>query len=85
MRNMANCAIFDCSTSRKEKYKHLSLFKIPGGQDDYNLEWSKKLINVITKTREVDPKLKKLIAEKKLWIYERHYAPTQIIQRKWII
>ena len=82
---MANCAIFGCSTSCKAKYKHLSLFKIPGGQDDYDLEWSKKLINVITKTREVDPKLKKLIEEKKLWICEIHYAPTQIIHCKWII
>ena len=76
---MANCAIFDCFSSRKEKYISISLFKVPGGNDEFSLNWSMKLINIIMKDRVVDEKLRKNVTEKKLWICEIHYLPSQII------
>ena len=52
---MANCAIFNCFTNRSNAiYKGISLFKVPGGSDEYNMEWSRKLINIITQGREMD-------------------------------
>ena len=76
---MANCAIFNCSSSRKDKYKGISLFKVPGGNDEFSHNWSMKLINIITKDRVVDEKLRKNVLKKKLWICEMHYLPSQII------
>ena len=80
---MANCAIFGCPISRKEQYKHISLLKVPGGKDEYSIEWSRKLIDVITKTRVSDKKLKQLIESKRLWICERHFLPNQVLHRKY--
>ena len=57
---MANCAIFNCSSSRKDKYKGINLFKVPGGNDEFSHNWSMKLINSITKDRVVDEKLRKI-------------------------
>ena len=39
---MANCAIFNCSSSRKDKHKGISLFKVPGGNDEFSHNWSMK-------------------------------------------
>ena len=82
---MANCAIPNCFTSRNEKYKGISLFKIPGGKGEYSMKWSKELLNIITKYRIIDTKLRKLIESKRLYICERHYLPNQIIHRKYIM
>ena len=76
---MANCAIFNCSSSRKDKYKGISLFKVPGGNDEFSHNWSMKLIYIITKDRVVDEKLRKNVLKKKLWICEMHYLPSQSI------
>ena len=81
---MANCAIYGCFTNRSnEKYKGISLFKVPGGSDEYSIEWSKKLIDVITKGREMDQSLRNQIKSKRLWICENHYLPSQINHRKY--
>ena len=61
-----------CFTSRNEKYKGISLFKIPGGKDEYSTKWSKELLNIRTKYRIYDTKLRKLIESKRLYICERH-------------
>ena len=82
---MANCAIPNSFTSRNEKSKGISLFKIPGGKDEYSMKWSKELLNIITKYRIIDTKLRKLIESKRLYICERNYLPNQIIHRKYII
>ena len=76
---MANCAIFGCSIYRKEH----SLFNVPGGKDEYSIEWSRKLIDVITNTRVIDRKLRQLIESKRLWICERHYLPNHVLHRKY--
>ena len=51
---MANCANFGCSICLKEQYKHISLFKVPGGKYEYSIEWSRKIIDVVTKSRVID-------------------------------
>ena len=61
---MVDCAIPNCFTSRNEKSKGMSLFKIPGGKDEYSMKWSKELLNIITKYRIIDTKLRKLIESK---------------------
>jgi len=81
---MANCAIYGCFTNRKsDSYKGISLFKVPGGKDEYSVEWSRKLIHIITKDRVVNPSLRKQIESKRLYICEKHYQPTQVIHRKY--
>ena len=78
---MANCAIPNCFTSRNEKYKGIS----PGGKGEYSMKWSKELLNIRTKYRIIDTKLRKLIEGKRSYICERHYLSNQIIHRKYIM
>ena len=80
---MANCAIFGCPISRKEQYNHISLFKVTGEKDEYSIAWSRKLIDVITKTRVIDKKFRQLIESKRLWICEKHFLPNQVLHRKY--
>ena len=40
----ANCSIFGCGTSRRNK--GVSLFKIPSTDDDFNKEWRKKSVTI---------------------------------------
>ena len=63
---MANCAIPNCFTSRNEKSKGIPLFKIPGGKDEYIMKWSQELLNIRTKHRIIDTKLRKLIESRHL-------------------
>ena len=44
-----------------------------------SLNWSTKLINIITKDKVVEEKLRKNVTKKKLWICEIHYLPSQLI------
>ena len=67
----ANCAIFGCGTSRKQK---ISIFKLPNpAKGEFYKKWNRATLNIITRDRVVDEKLKKLIHENKLFICERHF------------
>ena len=69
-----NCAIFGCSTSRRNK--GISIFKVPLPNNEFNKKWNRDLINIITKDRQVDEPLKKRIASCNLYICERHFLPA---------
>ena len=68
-----NCAIFDCSTSRR--HEKIRISKVPLPNNEFNKKWNHDLINIITK---VDKPLKKRIASCNLYICERHFSPEQI-------
>lgn len=70
-----NCAIFGCSASRRNK--GISFFKVPLPSNEVNKEWGRKLINVITKDREIDASLRQRIDTCKLFICERHFSSEQ--------
>lgn len=84
---MANCAIYGCYTNRSNpKYKDISLFILPMGDDEYSINWRKKLINVILSGREDANFVKKSKNPKsKIWICEEHYEPCQVNHRKYIL
>ena len=72
----ANCAIFGCGTSRKQK---ISIFKLPNpAKGEFHKKCYRDILNIITRNRVVDEKLKKLIHENKLFICERHFDEDQI-------
>lgn len=78
----ANCSIYNCYTSRTEKFKGVAIFKVPAGKDEFNSNWREKLICIITKDRVVDKNLRKQIEENRVYICEKHYDAEQIIHRK---
>ena len=72
-----NCSIRDCKVSRSSKYKGISLFKIPSGDSECDTIWRNKLVDVITKDREIDSLLRERIKLRKLFICQRHYREDQ--------
>jgi hypothetical protein len=72
----ANCSIVGCSTSRRNK--ELSIFKIPSETTDFNRNWRKELINIITKDRVIDDSLRRQIDSSRLYICEKHFSKDQL-------
>ena len=72
----ANCSIFGCSTSRRNK--ELSIFKIPLPNSETNKKWRSELINVVTKDRVIDQNLQRQIDTNKIYICERHFSEEQL-------
>ena len=48
----ANRSIFGCTKSRTTK--GLAIFGIPKKDDEWHRDWREKLVNIITKDREID-------------------------------
>nr|XP_047145142.1 uncharacterized protein LOC124818371 [Hydra vulgaris] len=72
----ANCSIYGCTTSR---YSHdIAIFSLPKGQDDCNVEWRRKLIEIITKDRLIDSALRKQIASESLHVCEKHFEDHEV-------
>ena len=72
-----SCVIPGCFThTGGKKYKGVSVFTIPTRKCD--AEWGKKLCNVIGTYRTMDSHLKKLIADGKCYICEKHFKPEDI-------
>ena len=72
----ANCGIFGFGTPRKQK---ISIFKLPNpAKGEFYKKWNRDILNIITRDRVVGEKLKKLIHENWLFIFERHFDGDQI-------
>ena len=71
-----NCSIFGCGTCRNQK--EYGLFKLPNGQTEADTKWRREMLNIITKHRIVDDKLKEKINENKIWICQKHFDDDQI-------
>ena len=76
----ANCSIYDCSISRRNP--GVAIFRVTRGKDEYNTEWRKKLVNIITKDRVIDPGLKAQIEKQNLYICEKHFSVELINSSK---
>ena len=76
----ANCSIFGFRLREvphtSQRNKSVSLFKIPSTNDDFNKEWRKKVLHIITKERVIDESLKTQI---KKFICENHYETSMLI------
>eukprot|EP00794_Sanderia_malayensis_P001236 gene1236-1360_t len=72
----ANCSIYDCSTARG--HKGISIFKVPGEDDEFSKKWRSQLINIVTKDRVIDKSLRKQIDNRSIHICEQHFTPDQI-------
>ena len=75
----ANCSIFGCTKSRTTK--GLAIFGIPKKDDEWHRDWREKLVNIITKDREIDADLRGQIERKSLHICELHFTEDQVICR----
>ena len=70
-----NCKIPGCSTSRAT----------PKKDDEYNVNWRKNIVDMITKIRVVDASLKRQIERKSLHFCEKHYPEEKLIRCKYKI
>ena len=75
----ANCSIFGCTKSTTTK--GLAKFVIPKKDDEQHRDWREKLVNIITKDREIDADLRGEIERKSLHICELHFIEDQVIRR----
>ena len=75
----ATCSIFGCTKSRT--IKGLAIFGIPKKDDGWHRDWRGKLVNIITKDREIDGDLRGQIERKSLHICELHFTEDQLIRR----
>lgn len=73
-----NCSIYGCTVSRSSKYKGIGIYKVPGGNNEFDTAWRNKLVAIITKNRVVDKALKDRIEKKRVYICQRHYRTDQI-------
>ena len=76
-----NCAFFGCSTSQKHK---ISLFRIPvvnAHESEYMSSVKKqareKWLEIILRTREITPKLKKRITNNNIYVRERIFKDDE--------
>ena len=72
-----NCAIPDCSTSKATP--GVVLLGMPKNDYDYNVNWRKNIVDMITKIRGVDVSLKRQIERKSLYFCEKHYPEEKLI------
>ena len=72
-----NCAIPDCSTSRATL--GVALLGMLKNDDEYNVNWRKNIVDMVTKTRVVDASLKTQIKRKSLHFCEKHYREEKLI------
>ena len=77
-----NCAIPRCSTSRATT--GVAFLGIPKDNDEYNVNWRKNIVDMITKIRVVDASLKRKI-ERSLHLCEEHYPEEKLIRCKYKI
>ena len=66
-----NCGIPGCSTFRATP--GLVLLGMPKNSDEYDVNWRKNIVDMITKIRLVDASLKRQIERKSLHFCEKHY------------
>ena len=50
--------------------------------DEWHRDWREKLVNIITKDREINADLRGQIKRKSLYICELHFTEDQLIRRK---
>lgn len=78
----ANCSILGCSTSRRKV--GVAIFRVTAGKDEYNTNWRNKVIDIVTKYREIDKPLRDRIEKKNIYICERHYEDKFILISKYM-
>ena len=66
-----NCGIPGCSTFRATP--GLALLGLPKNSDEYDVNWRKNIVDMITKIRLVDASLKRQSERKSLHFCEKHY------------
>ena len=77
---MVNCAIPGCFVSKTPKYVGKSLFKITQRQNEFYSEWRKKVVDIVSKYRDMTPTFKKEVLDctRELHICEDHYKTEDI-------
>ena len=79
----ANCSIYGCSTSRKNK--DVGIFRLPAVKDDLSKKWREELLNVILRDRVLDESLKRQIEKNTLHICQLHFKEDDLYYCKFSI
>ena len=72
----ANCSVFGCGTSRRDK--GISLFKLPAAKDKFTSKWRDELLSKITRDRVLDADFRRQIKEDRPHICERHFEKDKL-------
>ena len=56
-----------------------NIYKVPGGNKEFDSKWREKLVAVVVRHREIDAALKERIQKKKIFICQRHFRDDQIV------
>ena len=78
-----NCAIPSCSNSGATP--GVALFGMPKNDDEYNVNWRKNIVSMITKIRVVDASLQRQIERISLHFCENHYPEEKFMRCKYKI
>ena len=78
-----NCAIYGCSSSRRNK--GISLWKLPTPNTDFNKKWRADLLNIVLKDRVMDSNLKRQIETDRIYICELHFGQDQLYICKYFL
>jgi hypothetical protein len=65
-----NCSILNCPVSIKAQYKGVGIYKVPGGNNEFDSTWREKLVAVVVRHREIYAALKEKI--QKIFICQKH-------------
>ena len=61
------------------QYKSVDIYKVPGGNNEFDSKLREKLIAIVVRHSEIDPALKERIQKKKIFMCQRHFRDDQIV------
>jgi len=70
--------VFNFYTSRKSK--GIAIFRVPTGDDNYSTQWRKKIVDIVTRDREIDSSLRSQIEKRALHTCELHYPEETLLR-----
>ena len=71
-----NCAILGCGSRRRTK--GIGILKRPAPKDQAHKKWRNEWLQQITRSRDMDPHFKELLAKHRVLTCEKHFEPEDI-------
>ena len=77
----SNCSIAGCHASRR--HLGVAIFKVPKPSNEFNIQWTNNIVQIIVRDRKIDALLQKQIDDYNVHVCERHlyrhYREDQLI------
>ena len=74
---LVRIVLYSAVQSVVARSRGISLFKVPAGKNDFDMNWRTRLVAVITEDRVVDASLRAQIERNNLYICRRHFTEDQ--------